>query len=70
LQTSYNAELDFEAWIVGEPWKEEISLNEKTDDRWYKLTGKNYWLPAFHIKGEPPSDLPPMERTGGTDEAQ
>ena len=70
LQASYNAELDFEAWIVGEPWKEGISLNQKPDDRWYKLKGQNYWLPAFHIEGEPPSDLPPMESTGGTDEAQ
>jgi hypothetical protein len=62
--------LNFEAWIVGKPWKERMSRNQKPDDRWYKLTGQNYWLPAFHIEGEPPSDLPPMESTGGEDEAQ
>jgi len=71
LQASYNAELDFEGWIFGEPWKETISPNQELDNRWYKLAGQqDYWLPAFHIEGEPPSDLPPMESTGGEDEAQ
>lgn len=66
-----NGELvDFEAWIVGEPWKVGISLSEKQDARWYKVAGQNWWLPAFHIEGEPPSDMPPMQSKGGEDESQ
>jgi len=69
-KAAYGEVLNFEVWIVGEPWKETTSPHQELDNRWYKLTGQNYWLPAFHIEGEPPSDLPPMESTGGTDEAQ
>ena len=69
-KAAYGEVLNFEGWIFGEPWKETISPNQELDNRWYKLAGQNYWLPAFYIEGAPPSDLKAMESTGGGDEAQ
>ena len=62
--------LTFEGWIIGEPWKERTSRPQEQDNRWYKVAGQNWWLPAFHIEGEPPSDMPPMQLEGGGGEAQ
>ena len=63
----HNAVLTFEAWIVGETWDD---ISKKMDKRWYKLAGQDYWVPADFIEGEPPSDMPPMEYSGGDDEAR
>lgn len=69
-KAAHGEDLNFEAWIVGEPWKEENSSNQQQDDRWYKLAGQDYWLPAFHIKieGDLPTELDITEPTGDKDE--
>lgn len=69
-KAAHGEDLNFEAWIVGEPWKEENSMNQQQDDRWYKLAGQNYWLPAFYIKieGDLPTELEITEPTGDKDE--
>ena len=65
----YNEALNFEGWVIGEPWKDGL-YSEKKDNRWYKVAGQDWWLPAFHIEGEPPSDMPPIEGAGGNHEEQ
>lgn len=70
ILASCNMEIDFDAWIVGEPWQEKDHLDQQSDPRWYKHARLGYWLPAFYIKGEPPSDWPPMESVGDKNEVQ
>lgn len=64
--------LNFEGWVVGEPWKGEISASQQKNDRWYKVAGQNYWLPAFYIEieGDLPTDLEIKATTGEKDEVQ
>lgn len=65
LRVEYATELDFEGWIVGEPWD---NAHKNSGSRWYKLAGENFWLPSLYIEGEPPSDLPSMTIEGCGDE--
>lgn len=69
-KAAYNEDLNFEGWVVGEPWKEGFHINQKQDDRWYKVAGQNLWLPAIYIEGEPPNDMEPMEYPRGDDGAR
>jgi uncharacterized protein YceH (UPF0502 family) len=66
-KAGHNEELNFEGWIVGEPWDEN---HKESGSKWYKIAGQDWWLPACYINGEPPSDLLPMNSGGGDNEAQ
>lgn len=64
--------LNFEAWLIGEPWNEDDSSNDLQNKKWYKLAGQDYWLPAVHIEieGVLPTELEIKEATGDRDEVQ
>lgn len=66
-QAGYGEKLKFEGWTHGENM---VGADGKADDRWYKVAGKNFWVPACFIDGDPPSDLPAMTIEGGDDESQ
>lgn len=66
-QAGSGDKLNFEGWTHGENVD---GGDGKADDRWYKVAGQDYWVPACYIEGEPPSDLPPMNSGGGDNEAQ
>ncbi len=72
IEAAIGTELFFEGWVVGESWKTTNPLNQKQDDKWYKVAGQAWWLPAFHvqIEGDLPSDLQLTEILGEKDETQ
>jgi hypothetical protein len=64
-EAGYGDKLDFEGWTNGDNM---VGADGTEDDRWYKVAGPNFWVPACFIDGEPPSNLSPMTIEGGGDE--
>ena len=64
-QAGHGENLNFEGWTNGDNM---VGADEKADNRWYKLAGQDFWVPACFIDGEPPSNLSPMTIDGGDDE--
>jgi nucleoid-associated protein YgaU len=48
----YNQRLSFDAWTTGESVKD-LALGSP-DNRWFRVTGTNYWVPSAFIDGNPP----------------
>ncbi|NEO54684.1 MAG: hypothetical protein F6K54_17320 [Okeania sp. SIO3B5] len=60
-----NTELNFDAWTESD---EMIGL-DKSDRRWYKVSGQQWWVPAVYIDGEPPNSSPfPPNQEGNSNE--
>lgn len=64
-QAGHGENLNFECWTNGDNM---VGADEKADNRWYKVAGQDFWVPACFIDGEPPSDLSAMTIEGGGDE--
>ncbi len=52
---SYGDVLEFDAWILknGTPLRYQGGEYNKEDARWYRLAGKEQWIPAVYLEGEP-----------------
>jgi murein DD-endopeptidase MepM/ murein hydrolase activator NlpD len=52
---SYGDVLEFDAWILkdGTPLRYQGGEYNKEDARWYRLAGKQQWIPAVYLEGEP-----------------
>jgi hypothetical protein len=66
-QAGHGKNLNFEGWTHGENM---VGADGKADDRWYKVAGQDFWVPACYIEGEPPSDLQPINSGRGDDESE
>jgi surface antigen len=58
---AFNQTVDFDAWAYGE---EITDLWGSRDALWFKLRGRNLWVPSGYMKGFPPSR--PSARPNGT----
>ncbi|TAE82280.1 MAG: hypothetical protein EAZ60_17030 [Oscillatoriales cyanobacterium] len=66
-EAGYDDKLNFEGWTNGDKM---VGADGTEDDRWYKVAGQDFWVPACFIDGEPPSNLSPMTIEGGGDESK
>ncbi|MEW6492094.1 MAG: S8 family serine peptidase [Cyanobacteriota bacterium] len=52
----YNKRLEFDGWTYGETVTD-LWLGTP-DARWFKVKGKNFWVPSAYIYGNPPNSSP------------
>jgi N-acetylmuramoyl-L-alanine amidase/nucleoid-associated protein YgaU/surface antigen len=50
----YNKTLEFDGWTYGETGTD--MWTGQPDNRWFKIKGKNLWVPSCYIWGNPPSN--------------
>jgi len=60
LRLDSGTKVNFDAWIYSDEIKDILTL-DKSDGRWYKISGYELWVSAVDIEGEPPNSFPSNE---------